>query len=557
MLVSSLSMVEVSTNVYTWTPATDELDVVNPAAVGPGSIPDATIAGFNAVASANIATNESAPAIEVSWTAPSDPTIATVAIDYKRPSAGTWLTQSFDAKLGAGQITGLASGSWQVRARPITTPLRPGTASGIVTVTLVGIQALTAATGPGGAPILNSQVTGFANQAIDTEFNYYDRTWGALFASAGTWTVSKFVALGATQVLRRAATAPPAGAQFNIGQSLAASLPVQEGQRLEVSAIISPTNCTPASNLQVSWFNVSGSFVGATPVANSNGDSVVGGFVTVPFGIGAALASLTAVFIVNVGGVYTEGRFARPFLRIASTEQSVLTAYTPGPVERNADQTGSNTAASIIGQGTGATASNLTGLNPGEGAKLGGIEPGADVTSGKTAAAIIGQGALAIKNTITLGDVLNGTQPNNSTLAETTTGSVTLTTSWSTISDTTVTSWKGGLADVRWMFTGFISASQTWIALPSPFPTPKLILARLLVDNVATGPEIVAGILGITFKGNTDWAEELSAPIQAVFQEAVAAGSNRNFKVQLRLNRDTLGFGSSRPGRMSVRECML
>ncbi|GBF56446.1 hypothetical protein PbB2_00102 [Candidatus Phycosocius bacilliformis] len=382
-----------------------------------------------------------------------------------------------------------------------------------VTAPLVAGQA---GTGIGGAPILNSQVTGFANQAIDSEFVYFDRTWGALFASAGTWTVSKFVALGATQVLRRAASAPPAGAQFNIGQALAASLPVQEGQRLEASGIVSITNCTPASSLQVSWFNAAGSFVGATVVANSNADNVVGGFVTVPSGIGAAIASLTAVYFVNTGGIYTEGRFARPVLRIASAEQSILTAYTPGPVERNADQTGGNTAAGIIGQG-----------------------------------------ALATKNTIGLGDVTNGTNPNNSTLAETSTGTITLTTSWGTISDTTVASWKGGLADVRWMFTGFISASQTWIALPSPFPTPKLILARLLIDNVATGPEIVAGVLGITFKGNTDWAEELSAPIQAVFQEAVAAGSNRNFKVQLRVSRDSLGLGPSRPGRMTVRECLL
>lgn len=182
--------------------------------------------------------------------------------------------------------------------------------------------------------------------------------------------------------------------------------------------------------------------------------------------------------------------------------------------------------------------------------------PRADVTAANIAAGIAGQGALATKSTITLGDVQNGTQPNNSTLNETSTGTITLTTSWGTISDTTVASWKGGLADVRWMLTGFIAARQVFLGPTPSVTSPKLVYARLLVDNVAVGPEIIAGGLVVIYDG-TDFPEELSAPIQAVFQEAVAAGSNRNFKVQLRVSRDTLGLGPSRPGRMSVRECML
>jgi hypothetical protein len=135
MLVSTIAMVEVSSSVYTWTPASDELDVINPATVGPGSVPNATLAGFTAVSSPNSGASDSVPAILVNWTIPDDPTINTVAVDYKRPAALTWLTQSFDAKLGTGQLTGLASGSWQVRARPITQPLRDATATSTITVT--------------------------------------------------------------------------------------------------------------------------------------------------------------------------------------------------------------------------------------------------------------------------------------------------------------------------------------------------------------------------------------------------------------------------------------
>ncbi len=61
-----------------------------------------------------------------------------------------------------------------------------------------------------------------------------------------------------------------------------------------------------------------------------------------------------------------------------------LTATWPNVADPNgsrpkdyADVTAQNVASGITGQGTGATANNLSGLNPGEGSKLGGIEAGA------------------------------------------------------------------------------------------------------------------------------------------------------------------------------------
>lgn len=569
MLVSGLSLVEVSSNVYTWTPATDELDVINPVAVGPGAIPDATIAGFTAVASANTATNESAPAIEVAWTPPSDPTIDSVAIDYKRPSAGTWLTQSFDAKLGAGQITGLASGNWQVRARPITSPLRPGTASGIVTVTLAamvsgatgsvlpgavrvgvdifpgtgstplpGAELLNSANGIGGNMVVNSDLTfdttGFFNAG-------YTNMGGSGFAIEGARNAGGYFG-HANSVYTRALTTsgslsgsylfgwPQRGFDGNLSDLRRYALPVKFGDQVWAAARISVHSMLDAV-CRVRFWAKDGTFVAEYDARVENVDARLGG----PSGADGNPANYSLVgsmWAVPANSAFAvicpygdDLRAGQPDCYVFATQyhltrvpagQTVAPPYVPGPSER-----------------------------------------GADVTGEKTAASIIDQGALATKNTINLGDVQSGTQPNNATLNETSTGTITLTTSWSTISDTTVTAWKGGLADVRWMFTGFISASQTWIALPSPFPAPKLILARLLIDNVAVGPEIIAGVLGIRYEGNTDYAEELNAPIQAIFQEAATAGSNRNFKVQLRVSRDSLGLGPSRPGRMSVRECML
>ncbi len=51
------------------------------------------------------------------------------------------------------------------------------------------------------------------------------------------------------------------------------------------------------------------------------------------------------------------------------------------PAEAGADTTGSHISAGVAGQGSGATANNLTELNASEGSKLAGIESGADATA--------------------------------------------------------------------------------------------------------------------------------------------------------------------------------
>jgi hypothetical protein len=184
--------------------------------------------------------------------------------------------------------------------------------------------------------------------------------------------------------------------------------------------------------------------------------------------------------------------------------------------------------------------------------------PGTGGFVASVASVITGQGALATKNQINRNDVQSGSRPASSTQTETElgTGEITINTSWSTIAQTTVSDWKGGIAEVMWIFTGFVSASQVFLG-PTPVTTePKNILARLLIDGSPVGPEILAGSLIVSFDG-TDFPERLSSNIQAFFQESVTASSSRTFAVQLRVSRNTLGLGPLRPGRLIVKESLL
>jgi hypothetical protein len=428
MLVSALSMVEVSSNVYTWTPASDELDVINPVAVGPGAIPDATIAGFSAVASANTATNESAPAIEVAWTPPSDPTIATVAIDYKRPSAGTWLTQSFDAKLGVGQITGLAGGNWMVRARPITTPLRPGTASGIVTVSLAAMTSATAgsaATVPwsgvtgGGKPEDNATIgarvgtnifpnvgsTPLPGTQLLNEFNpigvnrvrdaglqrgiqYRSVQWPGSPAAPSIFfnpdpTLNGFLSLVTPNV-----AALSSGNFYGLvhGQTMDfASASRMASGRTAYSARVSVRNPSAWQRVWVRCmlFNGFGTWYQSSEV---DYNLVAGGYQTLGdyFDTASAFGGLLVVWGQLKNTVTTEQIIDtwEPILANTSPTQTTPPVFSVSTdSDAGADRTGENTAAAIAGQGAGATANNLSELNLGEGAKLGGIEAGADVTT--------------------------------------------------------------------------------------------------------------------------------------------------------------------------------
>ena len=337
--------------------------------VSPGSMPrdpastvqNVDPADWSAVAASTTASGTTLPIIRVTGTFP-NPTLARLDVQIKPNASTEWVdTNSLVAGTPALEIRSLTPNTiYNIRARYVTIG---GVASpawvNFANVTTGAHVAGEAAAGPGGAPILNSQVVGFANQAVDTEFQYVLRTWSNNFASGGAWTFGTNTTNGA-RWLRRSSSNAPAGSQVNLGQDAGMGIPVVAGQRIEASVTFNWLNFS-IGRLFVTWYDanrgyITDTFIGQTTV---NGGSV-GGFVTVP--ANARFAALTTASDTVTANIASWVEIGRPFLRIASAEQTALSPYVPGPVERNADQTGSNTAAGIAGQGPWATETTPVGV---------------------------------------------------------------------------------------------------------------------------------------------------------------------------------------------------
>lgn len=211
--------------------------------------------------------------------------------------------------------------------------------------------------GTAGITVDNTRVSGFANQAIDSEFTLGNTCWNEGYVSGGTWNWNYFTALTSRRFIERSNASALAGQQVNVGQSTECGIPVVEGERIECSAIVSWTNMnTPA--LYVAWFTASGVYVGVSSVANAVFDTRVGGFATVPSGQNIATAKVMAVYYVTANGA-ASARLAQPFIRRCPTSQATLSPYNPGPLhERGANITETRVAAAITGQGALATQNN-------------------------------------------------------------------------------------------------------------------------------------------------------------------------------------------------------
>ncbi len=192
-----------------------------------------------------------------------------------------------------------------------------------------------AGAGIGGAPILNSQVAGFANQAIDTEFTYPLRTWTNNYTSGGTWTFSTNTT-GGVRFLRRSSSNAPAGSQVNLGSDPNMAFPCEPGQRIEASVTVSWVNISGAT-LYVTWYDANRGYItdSAVEFTAVNGASI-GWFAVAP--ANARYAGLTVAGSTITANIATHLEIGRPFGRVATAEQAVRSPYVPGPVERNANQ---------------------------------------------------------------------------------------------------------------------------------------------------------------------------------------------------------------------------
>lgn len=270
----------------------------------------------------------------------------------------------------------------------------------VTTGTLVAAEA---GAGPGGAPILNSLVPSDGNLFRYSLMERGTRGYQSFAFSGATITVPPaLLAFSGIRLVKTDFTSSTNGSSTFLGTNAQGLARVKPSQRYSIQARTQTDGAIQSSQLAIDWRNDDNS----ASLGFSFSDTVTGtsplGTLRQFFATAPANAAFANVYLISTntnGGagflVLYEGQ-----ITAVTATTTVHPAFTQGPFgDDGADVTGSNTAAAIVGQGTGATASNLTGLNPTEGGKLSGIEVGADVTAGKTAAAIAGQGNNATKNT--------------------------------------------------------------------------------------------------------------------------------------------------------------
>ncbi|WP_298195528.1 phage tail protein [Novosphingobium sp.] len=167
-------------------------------------------------------------------------------------------------------------------------------------------------------------------------------------------------------------------------------LPVKPGDRVYLGAKFSVHGGSTIW-VRARFFNDSATLVSEQDVSQNIGDARAGG----PSGLGgdpANYAEVGGFFTVPDGcffallGCFTYSRgvdtnvyifMCEPMIARVPSGQTVALTYSPGPTDRTADATGENVAAAIVGQGTGATASSLAGLDPVAAATLASLTAGA------------------------------------------------------------------------------------------------------------------------------------------------------------------------------------
>lgn len=347
---------------------------------------------------------------------------------------------------------------------------------------------------------------------------------------------------------------------------------VKAGDRVYVAHRIAAHRCSRAG-FELRWFDKDGTLISTTgdhidgidsdgggpSFANGNPAlaSLVDNFFTAP--ANAAFAS-TCPYIASVRASVTNAYIfhADPHICVVPADQITAPVYNAGPVDRASDRTGENTAGAIVGQGTGATANNLTGLNPTEGGKLGGIETGADVTAGAVPSMegpasisfdVDGAGALSpgsqVPRTLQFirkrgnTDVSTSTtwsivSPVNITLGTITNGGVNVTAVAAGLSNFTVRSVRDGVT-----MDLLVNVTKNTIVVAGGG-------GKIAIDNTANG--IASGtyseILSVSLVGAPTGVAEITAS----YDPSGASGTSTNFQLRLTRAGSMIAEGSSFTG---------
>lgn len=371
--VTTVQLREIASSAYAWTAASDEIDPTAAAPSIPSAPGAATISGFSASATTVSGGGVTIPAIAVTWTAVTDPTIRRVRIEYQRTAGGSILTEWSDAPASGVHVltSGLTAEDWRVRVTPEAEPARDATTSSWTTVTVSALAAGTAGVagsitgqGPGataaGSSVLNSYVGLGDNQIINSELLGGDLPlgWEAETGNGTGLTITRALNLSGYSGQRNVAFAlasgsPTGGGVFygwrpragSLADLLRYAVPIAAGQRVYASVYLARHRCD--GRLLILWYDAAGSQIGFDVVANggradggANGDLAnfdrLEGFITAPSG--ARFATLLP------GGVAISGQsnpyifWTAPMVAFPSAAQTVGPPYAPGPADRNADR---------------------------------------------------------------------------------------------------------------------------------------------------------------------------------------------------------------------------
>lgn len=149
-------------------------------------------------------------------------------------------------------------------------------------------------------------------------------------------------------------------------------LPVVAGDLVGASALVAKNSAVSGIYVNIQWLNDTGIYVGEVAgnqiTANANGDTGNPADYALSTVIAAApagtrFANIYVRCLPVASAVNATGWAMSPLICRLAPGQTAVPAYSPGGVDRNADNTLTNTAAAIVNQGTGALANNLAGLN--------------------------------------------------------------------------------------------------------------------------------------------------------------------------------------------------
>lgn len=230
------------------------------------------------------------------------------------------------------------------------------------------------------------------NRVKDPLFRRGGSFWSYTFGSGPAYTDSQLETTAGLRRFKRAANSTPTAGQFQYWGNGAHTngMAIGGGERIEVQTLVGGVGIGDVG-LYVQWFKADGTqpatteslaqYVGSNAVeANGSGEGALStfytmrGFVTAP---SDARFALILVLVYWDGAATPYFNVARPYIGIATAGQTEFTPYHEGfDGQPGADITASNIAASVTGQGPGATVAIPT--YAGNAAALtGGLLPGA------------------------------------------------------------------------------------------------------------------------------------------------------------------------------------